>query len=161
MMRNKRAVFLCGLLVILMVAAGCASPEEPTPRQEPVPDNNTCANIEGAVQDWVHDNVDELSQRIGALVTANLPFVRDIAAKAIEEALLARLQLSVEYAEPVSGTDKCSARVTLEFPLELQIPAVGKKGYLVSVQYDLILEDGKVTAADIDLFSFKMTPISG
>lgn len=161
MMGNKRAVFLSGLVVILLVAAGCASPKEPAPRQEPALENNTCANIEGAVQDWVRDNADELSQRIGALVTANLPFARDIAAKAIEKALLTRLQLSIEYAEPISGTNKCSARVTLEFPLELQIPLVDKRGYRVSVQYDLILENGKVTAADIDLSSFQVTPTSG
>jgi len=112
------------------------------------------------VQDWVRDNVDELSQRIGAIVTANLPFARDIAAKAIEKTLLTHLQLSIEYAEPVRGTNKCSARVRLEFPLELQIPLVDKKGYHVSVQYDLILENGKVTDADIDLSSFQMTPTS-
>lgn len=161
MMENKRTVFLSGLLVILLVATGCASLKEPAPRQEPALENNPCANIEYAVQDWVRDNADELSQRIGALVTANLPFARDIAAKAIEKALLDRLQLSIEHAEPVSGTNKCLARVTLEFPLELQIPLVGKKGYWVSVQYDLILENGKVTDADIDLSSFKMTPTSG
>ena len=158
---RQRLVFLYSMLVILLAATGCASPKEAAPRQESALENDPCADIEGAVQDWVGDNVDELSQRIGALVTANLPFARDIAAKAIEKALLSRLQFSIEYAVPVSGTNKCSARVRLEFPLELQIPLVGKKGYHVSVQYDLILENGKVADADIDLSSFQMTPTSG
>ena len=150
-------MLLCGSLVILLVTAGCSAS---TPPSESPPKEDPCADIESAVQDWVQDNVTELSKEIGSLVTRDLPVVRAIAAKAIETALLAWLEFSVEDVEPLKSGDRCSARVKLEFPLEMQIPLVGKKGYRVSLEYDVIVEKGEVTDSDIDISSFKMTETS-
>ena len=151
-MQMKWVAFLCSLPIILLVSAGCESLETtpPTPQEDP------CANIERVVDDWIDDNVEELSEDIGALVTGGLPLARDIAAIAIEGALLAWVEFSVENVEPIGGTDRCSARVKLEFPLELEIPLLGKKGYRVSVDYDVAVEDGEVIDSDIDLSSFDM-----
>jgi len=153
--QKKRVAFLCSLLVILLIAVGCDSWETEPSREE-----NPCANIERAVDDWIDDNVEELSEEIGALVTGDLPLVRDIAAGAIKIALLAWLEFSIENVEPVKGTERCLARVRLEFPLELSIPLVGTIGYRVSVDYDITVEDGEVIDSDIDLSSFEMTESS-
>ena len=148
-------MFLCSLLVVLLFVTGCSSPEVTSLPESP-PKEGPCAGIESAVQKWVRDNVAELSKEIGPLVTKDLPLARDIVAKAIETALLAWIEFPVEDVEPVKGGDGCSARVKLEFPLEMQIPLVGKKGYRVSVEYDVIVEKGEVTDSDIDLSSFEM-----
>ena len=153
---QKWLAFLCSLAVVLLVATGCNSLQEDTPPPKSSPEEIPLSEIESAVQDWVVANVDELSEQIGSLVTGDLPLARDIVAKAIETALLAWLEFSVESVEPLEGTDGSSAKVKLEFPLELQIPLVGKKGYRVTVSYDIIVEDGKVTDSDINLDSFEM-----
>lgn len=154
--KQKWIALLCSLAVVLLVATGCSSSQEDTPPPKPSSEEDHYSDVENAVQDWVVANVDELSEQIGSLVTGNLPLARDIVAKVIETALLTWLESSVESVEPLAGTDGYSARVKLEFPLELQIPLVGKKGYRVSVKYDIIIEDGDVTDSDIDLDSFEM-----
>ena len=154
--QKKRVAFLCSLLVILLVPAGCDSLEATPPTLE----ENPCANIERAVDDWIDDSVDELSEEIGSLATGGLPLAKDIVAIATEAALLAWVEFSVEDAEPIQGTDRCSARVKLEFPLELEIPLLGKIGYRVSIAYDITVEDGEVTDSDINLSSFEMTESS-
>ena len=159
MMQQKRAALLCSLLGILLVAAGCISPEA-TPPSEPSLEEGPFAEIETAVQDWVQDNMAELSEDIGILVTGDLPLARDIVAKAIETALGAWLEYSIEQTQPLEGTNKYSARVKLEFPLELEIPLVGKIGYRVSIAYDIVVENGQVTETDIDISSFQMTSSS-
>ena len=156
--QKKRVAFLCSLLVIFLLSVGCDSLGA-TPPPESTPED-PCANIERAVDDWIDDKVDELSQEIGSLATGGLPLVRGIAAEAIKIALLAWLEFSIENVGPVEGTDICSARVRLEFPLELSIPLVGTIGYRVSVAYDITAEDGEVIDSDIDLSSFEMTESS-
>ena len=151
---------LCSLAVVLLVATGCSSSQEDTLPPKPSPQEYAYSDVESAVQDWVVANVDELSEQIGSQVTGDLPLARDIVAKAIETALLAWLEFSVESVEPLEGTDGCSARVKLEFPLEVEIPLVGKKGYRINVSYDIIVEDGKVTDSDIDLDSFERSETS-
>ena len=131
LVKQKWVALLCSLLVILLVSVGCDSLGA-TPPPESTPED-PCTDIEDAVEDWIHDNVDELSQEIGVLVTGDLPLVRGIVAEVIETALLAWVEFSVEDAEPIQGRDRCSARVRLEFPLELSIPLVGTIGYRVSV----------------------------
>jgi len=160
LVQKKRVAFLCTLVVVLLVAAGCSSSQEDTPLPKSTPEEVPCGDVESAVEDWVVADVDELSEQIGSLVTGDLPLARDIVAKAIETALLAWLEFSVESVEPLEGTDGCSARVKLEFPLEIEIPLLGKKGYRISVSYDIIVEDGKVTDSDIDLASFEMRETS-
>ena len=155
MLKEKRIAILLSSLLIMMVVAGCGSPKEDTSTPESSTEKNPCVNVESAVENWVHDNVDEISEELGALVTGNIPLARDIAAKAIETALLAWMEFSIEHLESIDG--KCLAGVKLEFPLELKIPLVGTKGYRVSVEYDLIIEGGEVTDSDIDLSSFEMT----
>ena len=157
---QKWIALLCSLAVVLLVATGCSSSQEDTALPKSSPEEDTYSNVESAVQDWVVANVDELSEQIGSLVTGDLPLARDIVAKAIETGLLAWLEFSVGSVEPLEGTDRCSARVKLEFPLELQIPLVGKKGYRISVSYDIIVEDGEVTDSDINLDSFEMKATS-
>ena len=157
---QKWITLLCSLAVVLVVAAGCSSPQEATPPLKSTPEEVPLSEIESAVQDWVVSNVDEVSEQIGSLVTGDLPLARDIVAKAIKTGLLSWLEFSIEYEESLKGTDRYSARVRLEFPLEVEIPLVGKKGYRVSVSYDIIVEDGKVTDSDIDLDSFEMRKTS-
>ena len=157
---KKWIALLCSLAVVLLVATGCSSSQEDTSLPKSSPEENPYTDVEIAVQNWVVANVDELSEQIGSLVTVNFWPARDIASKLIETALLAWLEFSVENVEPLEDIDGCSAKVKLEFPLELPLPLVGKKGYRVSVRYDIIVEDREVTDSDIDLDSFEMRETS-
>jgi outer membrane protein assembly factor BamB len=165
--------FICSLLIVSIIASGCASPEtiEPgdnvteapktTETTEPLESDEEediiRIDVKTSVAGWIPVNVDDVSETIGSLVTADTPIARDIVARAIRAALLAELELEVEHTRPLDGPDRYSARVALGFPLLLELSVLGQKEYWVKVGYDFTIEDGQVTDADIDASSFEMT----
>lgn len=161
-MRITRIVFLCGLLVVGIILTGCGSPEatESAEITEPaeITEEGDIAKVEvkASIAGWIPGNADNISQTIGALVTADTPIAKEIAAKVVKTVLLTELELSVDHTKPIDGEDRYSARVTLGFPILLEIPVLGEKEYWVTVSYDFTIEDGQVVDADIDASSFEM-----
>ena len=156
MLKEKRIAILLSLLLIMLVVTGCGSPKEDTGAPESPTEKESHIKIEGSIADWVPGNVDELSEEIADQITG-VPIAKDIAATAIKTAMLARLEIQIARVESLNGTDKYSARVNFRFPIELDLPIVGKKEYWISVTYNVIIEEGEVTDSEIDLSSFEMT----
>ena len=140
------------LMVVPLIMAGCTStdashelPSEQEQREE----------IERAVRKWVEENADELADQIGPLLTGDLPFLRDVASDLIERGLLAWLEVKVLHHHALEGERRYSARTELSLPVKANVPLIGERQYSISVQYDFIIEDGKVADADIDTASFR------
>jgi len=148
---RTRSALLCLLLVIPLTLGSCtskdASPEPPSEQEQ-------LEEIERAVHKWVDENVDELAEQIGPLLTGNLPLLRDVASELIKKGLLAWLDVKILKITTIENEHMYSARAELEFPIVAKLPLLGEKRYSVSVQYDLIIENGEVTDADIDVTSF-------
>ena len=149
---RKWIALLCVLPVIPLVMAGCtskdASPEPPSEQEQH-------EEIEQAAHKWVDENVDELAEQIGPLLTGNLPFISDVASDLIKRGLLGWLEVNVLHHDALEGRHRYFARVELSFPVEVKVPLIGEKRYSVSVQYDFIIENEEVTDADIDTTSFR------
>jgi len=158
-MKAQRLLFLSALLIACLIVFGCKSPEniETTEPLETTEEGDiTKLEIKSSIAGWMPGNADDVSDTIGALVTSDTPVARDIAAKAIETALLTELEILVEHTSPLDTEDTYSARVALGFPILFELPIVGEKNYWVSVGFDFIIEDGEVVSANIDTSSFKM-----
>lgn len=161
MLQKKCILFLCGLLVISMIITGCGSPEAAEPAATTEEGDVAHFDVKTSIAGWIPANADNVSETIGALVTADTPIARDIVAKAIKTALLTELEISVEHIRFIEGEDIYSVRVALGFPLLLELPVLGEKEYWVEVSYEFTIEDGQVVDADIDISSFEMTETSG
>ena len=157
MAKKKRVLYLFSLLVIMLVVAGCGSPKEATRPPESSTEKESRIELEGSIADWVPGNVDELSEDIADLVIGDLPLAKNIAATAIKTAMLARLEIQIEHVESLNGTDTYSVRANFRFPIEVDLPIVGKKEYWISVTYNITIEEREVTDSEIILSSFEMT----
>ncbi len=144
-------MLLCLLLAVSLLLGSCKS-EDVSP--EPPSEQEQWEEIEQAVSKWVDENVDELAEQIGPLLTGNLPFLRDIASDLIKKGLLAWLDVRILKIITIETEHKYSARVELGFPIEAELPLLGERRYSVSIQYDFIIENGEVTDANIDVTSF-------
>jgi len=106
------------------------------------------------VEAWIYDYIDEISDEIGALVTANLPVARDIASAAVKKAITKNLQCKIIEAEARQNGQEHDVRVRLAFPLEFDLPKVPTKKYTVEADYILRVREGNVVDSNIDLDSF-------
>ena len=139
-----------------MISTGCGSPETVEPAETTEERDIAHIDVKTSVSGWIPTNADNVSDTVGALVTADTPIAKEMVAKAVKTALLSELEISVDHTRPVNGADKYYARVALGFPLLLELPIVGKKEYMVMVSYDFTIDDGQVVEADIDASSFEM-----
>jgi outer membrane lipoprotein-sorting protein len=156
MLQKNLTVFLCGLLVISMILAGCGSTEAEESTETAEEGEAAHLDIKTSIAGWIPANTDNISETIGALVTSDTPIARDIAAKAIKTALLTELDVSVKHIQYIEGEDKYSARVALGFPLLMKLPVIGEKEYWVEVSYEFTLENGQVVDTELDISSFEM-----
>ena len=127
---RKWIALLYVLLAIPLVMAGCtsmdASPEPPSEQEQE-------EEIERAVRKWVDENADVLADPIGRLLTANLPFLSDIASDLIKKGLLAWLEVNVLQHDALEGGHRYSARVELSFPIEVKVPLFISEGEKIRV----------------------------
>ncbi len=106
------------------------------------------------VEAWIYDYIDEISDEIGALVTANLPVARDIASAVVKKAITKNLQCKIIEAEARQSGQEHDVRVRLAFPLEFDLPKLPTKAYNIEVDYILRVREGSVVDSNIDLDSF-------
>ena len=155
MVSTRRIALLGSLMLITLTVIGCTREEENELVEQP-PAEDAQAEVDQAVKEWVQGNVDELAEEIGRLVALDVPILRDIAADLVAKGLMAWVEVTVLDIGTEDGSGRYSARVRLELPLEAQLPVVGKRGYRVSVEYDLLIDNGKVIDDDIDTFSVRV-----
>jgi len=122
-------------------------------------ENYAYLEIKTSIGGWITSNADNLSQEIAALLPEELEMAQGVVAKVIKTALLTELKLSVQHVVPIEGEDRYSARVTLGFPILLELPLLGRKEYWVSIGCEFIIESGQVVEAHIDIPSFEMTSL--
>jgi len=145
------------LILILFLTSACGFPSTTT--ESPDSDRNdrggTHESIEPAVEEWIDDNMDDLSEQIGELVTGDLPIARDIVAEAVKRALLSYLEWKIIEVETSEDKRERIARVRLVFPLRLELQVISRE-YQIRVDYVLRIRENRVVDSDIDLDSFKM-----
>jgi len=155
---KKWTILILILIVIPLAALACSSPKT-TPTPPPDSDKDSqggpCEGIEPAVEAWIDDNLDEVGEKVGELVTLDLPIARDIVAAAVERALLPYLEREIVKAEPSQDKQTCIARVRLTFPLRIDLPLISQE-HQVQVDYELHIRENRVVDSDIDLDSFQM-----
>ena len=157
-MRKKWSILILSLIVIPLAALACSSPESsPTlpPDSDEDSQGNPCEGIEPVVEAWIDDNLDEVGEEVGKLVTLDLPIARDIVAAAVERALQSYLEWEIVEAEPSQAKQTCIARVRLTFPLRIDLPLISLE-HQVQVDYELHIRENRVVDADFDLDSFQM-----
>ena len=157
-MQKKWLILILILIVITLAALACSSPESsPTfpPGSDEDSQGNPCDGIEPVVEAWVDENLDEIGEKVGELVTLDLPIARDIVAAAVESALQSYLEWENVEAEPSQAKQECIARVRLTFPLRIDLPLISQE-HKVQVDYVLRIRENRVVDSDIDLDSFRM-----
>jgi len=157
-LQKKWIILILSLIVIPLAALACSSPES-SPTFPPDPDEdsqgNPCEGIEPVVEAWVDENLDEIGEKVGELVTGDLPIARDIVAAAVESALQSYLEWEIVKAEPSQDKRECIARVRLTFPVTIDLPLISLDRK-VQVDYVLRIQENRVVDADFDLDSFQM-----
>jgi len=147
----KKWIILILILIVIPLAASACSP----PDSDEDGRGGPCESIEPAVEEWLDDNLDDISEVIGELVTLDLPIARDIVAEAAKRALLSHLEREIVKAEPSQDKRECIARVRLTFPLTIDLPLISLDRK-VQVDYVLRIQGNSVMDSDIDLDSFHM-----
>ena len=154
MLRKKWVAPLCVLIIIVSVASACSAPAQPSGSAS---DEQSAAikSIEPAIEVWVDDNMDDIAEKVGELVTLDFPIARDIAAEATRRAILSNLKWKIIEVEESQDNLEYITRVRLTFPLRLELPLVSQE-HKVQVDYVLRIRESKVEDSDIDLDSFQM-----
>jgi hypothetical protein len=155
---KKWTILILILIVIPLAALACSSPKT-TPTPPPDSDKDSqgapCEGIKPVVEAWIDDNLDEVGEKVGELVTLDLPIARDIVAAAVESALQSYLKREIVEAEPSQDKQTCIARVRLIFPLRIDLPLISQE-HQVQVDYELHIRENRVVDSDFDLDSFQM-----
>ena len=137
------------------------NPLDPTIPLEAIPTLDPEVAVQAAVKEWAEGNVAEISQEIATLATAGIPLASYIVANLIETELLAEIRWSIESVGPLPGKERYSGRVKFAFPLQygpsLEIPGQILEDYRVNVEYEVIIDTGRVTSSTIDTSSFQLT----
>lgn len=118
-------------------------------------EKDICENTEFAVEIWLKNNVDNIAETIGELITLDLPIVKNIASELVSEALLHFLQWEIVDTESASDDQTCIVRTRLFVPIKIDLPLLSKE-FKVQVDYLLYVRGGNVMDSDIDLQSFEM-----
>ena len=152
--RKLWAVAVVGLLV----ASGCGG-QSAESQQEPFDEAKASQEVTAAVEVWLPDSADEVSEQLGMWVAlGGAPVSGDIAADAVRSGLLGELEVAVEHVELAKGTDSYSGTVSVSFPITVKL-TVGRvvdgsdidpgvlKEYLVTALFDVTVTDGRVVAA--------------
>lgn len=158
MLRKKWPVLILSLIVIPLAVLACSSSEiiaTPPPDSDEDSRGGPCEGIEPIVEAWVDENLDEVGEKVGELVTRDLPIARDIVAAAVESALQSYLEWESVEAEPSQTKQTCIARVRLTFPLTIDLPLISLDRK-VQVDYELHIRENRVVDSDFDLDSFQM-----
>jgi len=118
-------------------------------------EENTCKNIDVAVEIWLKNNLDKIAKPIAELITMDLPIVKDIATELVSEALSHFLQWEIIKMDQAPDSQTCIARTRLILPISIDLPLLSKE-YKVQVDYLLYIRGGNVMDSDIDASSFEM-----
>ena len=120
----------------------------------------SCAQKDPAViatevaEEWVANNVDNMSESITGLVVSENPLFEKIAAMTIEKEIGQRIDW--KYSRP-QKIEENRYEVVVTAYTEIALPLLGN--YKVSVNYDLIIdtENEQVLDADMDASSFALS----
>ena len=154
MLLRKWVALLCVLIITISAVSACSAP---TQLNGSASDEQSAAikSIEPAIEVWVDDNMDDIAEKVGELVTLDFPIARDIAAEATRRAILSNLKWKIIEVEESQDNLEYITRVRLTFPLRLELPLVSQE-HKVQVDYVLRIRESKVEDSDIDLDSFQM-----
>jgi len=115
--------------------------------------------VQAAVEEWARDNVAEIAGEIAALVTVGTPVASYLVANLIEKLMLDEIRWSIIGVSPLSGREKYSSRVQFDFPMQgkpLFDIGLSMRESRVYVEYEVIVDAGRVTNSKIDTSSFQM-----